>query len=160
MGKFQLITPYPSDKIYEDSNVNKCAKKFYTMLKEKNEHHSYFTIKNIDDGAYYKFSIKKNVQGGGGKENPDNTSGDLTKRIEKLENRVIILEEIIRKATDATKEEIKKEDDEKKKEDNNDDNDNDNDKVDKKCNNSEGGDKKEHHGLIAPPKHEDMCVIC
>jgi hypothetical protein len=34
MGKFQMIKPYPSDKIYESSNINKCAKKFYSILKQ------------------------------------------------------------------------------------------------------------------------------
>jgi hypothetical protein len=162
MGKFQIIKPYPSDKIYESSNVNKCAKKFYEILKQDNEKYDFFILRNIDNNNYYKFKIKNNhhMQIGGKNvekkiypisaepkleskietklETKDNN--DLINRIEKIESRVTVLEN--KKESSSITQEIKKED-------------NNSDK-------SEGGKlyDKPKRGLITPPqKNENMCII-
>jgi hypothetical protein len=188
MGKYQLIAPYQSDKIYENSNINKCAKKFHNMLKQNNNNCQYFTLKNIEDNTYYKFRNKHFFQRGGGdehkqdnvekQENNDNVvikekSNDieiiekinkLESRIDNLENKIKELKEEVRMNKEI-KEEIKinketKEDDNKEevKEDKE-------SKDDKKKDNEENESDKvseggtKIRGLIPPPKDEDICVI-
>jgi hypothetical protein len=156
MGKFQMIKPYPSDKIYESSNVNKCAKKFYEILKQDNEKYDFFVLRNMDNNNYYKFQIRNNqyVQMGGVVEKDkkivdaikvepkleSKDNNDLINRIEKIESRVTILEN--KKESSNTTQEIKKED-------------NNSDK-------SEGGKlhDKPKRGLITPPQKDgNMCII-
>lgn len=157
MGKFQMIKPYPCDKIYESSNIKKCSKKFYEILKQDNEKYDFFVLKNIDNNNYYKFKIKNNhhIQIGGENvekkvdairvepkiepkiETKDNN--DLINRIEKIESRVTVLENKKESSKIVTSE--KKNDD-----------------------NSEGGnlsDKpKQKRGLITPPeKEENICIL-
>jgi hypothetical protein len=162
MGKFQMSKPYPSDKIYESSNVNKCAKKFYEILKQDNEKYDFFVLKNIDNNNYYKFQIRNNhnMQIGGANvekkadsfkiepkietkiepkiEPKDNNN--LINRIEKIESRVAVLEN--KRGSSNVVQEIKKED-------------NNSDK-------SEGGKlyDKPKRGLITPPEKDgDMCIV-
>lgn len=157
-----MVKPYPTDKIYESSNVNKCAKKFYQILKQDNEKYNFFIIKNIENNDYYKFQIGNNnhnvIIGGGdnAEKKQDSTKieqkieqkieekkdNELINRVEKLESRVSNLE----------KKEEKQEKEEKK--DNNSDN---SDKSE-----SEGGklNYKPKRGLIPPPKNEkNICLI-
>ena len=145
-----MIKPYPSDKIYESSNVNKCAKKFYQILKQDNEKYNFFIIKNIENNDFYKFQIGNNnlnnyIVGGGNTETKieeKKSDKELINRIENLESRVTKLE----------KKEIKE-----IKDDNESDKSNKSDKSDK-SNKSEG--IKPIRGLIAPPKNENnMCII-
>ncbi len=147
MGKFQMIKPYPTDKIYESSNVNKCAKKFYDILKSdlKSDKisYDYFILKNLDDNSYYKFQIKQNhncnMIGGQQNEQKNNSSqnnnsqnnNQITKRIDKLEERVLNLENREKKENDNLNKEQNKDL------------------------------YKEHkRGLIPPPENnKDMCII-
>jgi hypothetical protein len=167
MGKYQLIKPYPSDKVYESSNINKCAKKFYNTLKQDNETYQYFILKNIENNTYYKFAINKNIQMFGGEQknvenqkiepkkeletkliSPEPTQiiipNPLEKRIESLESRVDNLEKLSQKLQNTKNEIIMKEKDSDK------------DKEKEKSNSSEGGERK--RGLIPPPK-DDGCII-
>jgi hypothetical protein len=149
MGKFQMIKPYPCDKIYESSNIKKCSKKFYEILKQDNEKYDFFILKNMDNNDYYKFQINnnKNIQMGGVVEKKVDSihveqnleTKNLIDRIEKIESRVAVLENKKESSKIVTSE--KKNDD-----------------------NSEGGnlsDKpKPKRGLITPPeKEENICII-
>lgn len=157
MGKFQMIKPYPCDKIYESSNIKKCSKKFYEILKQDNEKYDFFILKNMDNNDYYKFQINnnKNIQMGGVVEKKVDSihvepnletkidtnleTKNLINRIEKIESRVAVLENKKESSKIVTSE--KKNDD-----------------------NSEGGnlsDKpKQKRGLITPPeKEENICIL-
>ena len=206
MGKFQMITPIPCEKIYEDDNINKCAKKFYKILKDRNESYRYFTIKNIENDTYYKFRNKRFMSGGNGeqqeqeqeqeekvkeeiqeeikeiKKSYENKSNEIIlARLDKLEDRIDILENIINKAKEAAKEEVKAVEKEEKiretkennsredkkdsiKEDkielnkNGNENENENENISEE-NISEGGKIKKRRGLITPPENEEMCAI-
>ena len=65
MGKYQMIKPYTSDKLYESTDVNKCAKKFYNILKQNGGNHAYFVLKNIDDNTCYHFATRDHKLVGG-----------------------------------------------------------------------------------------------
>jgi hypothetical protein len=124
MGKYQLIAPYQSDKIYENSNINKCAKKFHNMLKQNNNNCQYFTLKNIEDNTHYKFKNKLFFQSGGGDEekkdnqvinnaaiNEKSNDTEIIEKINKLESRIDNLENKIKELKEEVKmnKEIKEE---------------------------------------------------
>ena len=106
-----MIKPY-NNKLYESSNMMKCAKKFYSIIKTENiDANGLFILKDIDNNKLYKFQITKhNNQIGGlvkdvikddnviSKLNDDILqNNNITQRIENLENKIQIIENFLDK---------------------------------------------------------------
>lgn len=65
MPKYQLISPYTTEKVYESNNYMKCAKKFYNQLKG-DPNNKFFVMKDIDTQQTYTFGVNKQSGGNGG----------------------------------------------------------------------------------------------
>jgi hypothetical protein len=182
MGKFQMISPYPSDKVYESTSLSKCAKKFYKVLKRENKVCPYFEIIDWDNktASPYRFKIKKfsHLQAGGNNDaQPDphekHEQHEMHEKIneihEKMNEQKDSIHEIMKEKTqtEITKriskleKRVDKLEEGVQKKDNLNDNIEDELKIKGDLSDSEGGgEEKEYDGLIAPPKNEgNMCVI-
>lgn len=97
-----MIKPY-NNKLYESSNLIKCAKKFYNMIKTENiDANGLFILKDIDNNKLYKFQITKNIGGLIEDKKKDdniilNLNGDIIERIQNLENKMQIIENLLDK---------------------------------------------------------------
>jgi hypothetical protein len=119
MGKYQMIKPYNSEKIYESSNINKCAKKFYDLIKFDSAKHQYFILKNIDNNEFHKFEIPKNkpevgttktgMTGGYDEKQENNNFKYLEIKFNEIDLRISNIESKLNKKDTETKPETKSE---------------------------------------------------
>lgn len=89
-----MIYPYSHNKIYESSNLIKCAKQFYKQIKTNKETCSYFILKDIDSNQIYNFKINKNMQIGGGLKKNIIKTQDLSSIESKIDNLLTKMEKL------------------------------------------------------------------